>query len=101
MSSNSSHRLCGGSALDRNRSLSFRFNGKRLTGFAGDTLASALLANGVRIVGRSFKFHRPRGIFSCGVEEPNALVPCSPCMKVSKPVSLRGGRVWALTSDAR
>ena len=42
--------------------------------FAGDTLASALLANGVRLVGRSFKLHRPRGIWSCGVEEPSALV---------------------------
>jgi hypothetical protein len=50
---------------------------ERLTGFAGDTLASALLANGVGIVGRSFKLHRPRGIFSCGVEEPSGLVDLS------------------------
>jgi len=63
-----------GSRLDRSRSVSFEFNGRRLMGFAGDTLASALLANGVGIVGRSFKLHRPRGIFSCGVEEPSALV---------------------------
>jgi sarcosine oxidase subunit alpha len=58
----------------RNQPVSFRFNHRQLTGEPGDTLAAALLANGVRIVGRSFKFHRPRGIYSCGVEEPNALV---------------------------
>jgi sarcosine oxidase subunit alpha len=52
----------------------FEFNGKRLRGYVGDTLASALLANGVQLVGRSFKLHRPRGIFSCGVEEPSGLV---------------------------
>src|SRR5205823_8111539 len=50
------------------------FNGRPLRGFRGDTLASALLANGVRLVGRSFKLHRPRGIFSCGIEEPCAVV---------------------------
>jgi sarcosine oxidase subunit alpha len=63
-----------GSRLDRSRTLRFEFNGKRMTGFAGDTLASALLANGVSLIGRSFKLHRPRGIFSCGVEEPTGLV---------------------------
>jgi sarcosine oxidase subunit alpha len=52
----------------------FRFDGKSFSGFAGDTLASALLANGVRTIGRSFKFHRPRGVYTCGVEEPSALV---------------------------
>ena len=63
-----------GRQIDRTRQLSFEFNGRRLVGFAGDTLASALLANDVRLVGRSFKLHRPRGIFSCGVEEPSGLV---------------------------
>jgi sarcosine oxidase subunit alpha len=63
-----------GQRLDRSQPLSFEFNGRRMTGLAGDTLASALLANGIRLVGRSFKLHRPRGIFSCGVEEPSALV---------------------------
>ena len=66
-------RLDGG-AIDRGRSLAFRFDGRRLTGHPGDTLASALLANGVRLVGRSFKYHRPRGLFTAGSEEPNALV---------------------------
>ncbi len=56
----------------------FTFDGRRLQGYAGDTLASALLANGVRVVGRSFKYHRPRGIMSAGVEEPNALVEVGP-----------------------
>ncbi len=56
------------------RALRFTFDGRALEGREGDTLAAALLANGVRLVGRSFKYHRPRGLFSAGVEEPNALV---------------------------
>lgn len=63
-----------GRYIDRGRAIEFQFNGKRYDGFAGDTLASALLANGVRLVGRSFKLHRPRGVFSCGIEEPSGLV---------------------------
>jgi sarcosine oxidase subunit alpha len=63
-----------GAWIDRSRSVSFTFNGRSLCGFKGDSLASALLANGVRLVGRSFKLHRPRGIWSCGLEEPSALV---------------------------
>ncbi len=63
-----------GGRLDRSRTWRFTFNGKRYTGHPGDTLASALLAQGVRLVGRSFKYHRPRGILSAGSEEPNALV---------------------------
>lgn len=63
-----------GGQIDRSRKLSFSFNGKRMDGYAGDTLASALLANGQKLVGRSFKYHRPRGIFTAGSEEPNALV---------------------------
>ncbi len=64
----------GGSEIERSRPLSFSFDGRRIEGFAGDTIASALLASGQRIVGRSFKYHRPRGIWGAGVEEPNALV---------------------------
>jgi sarcosine oxidase subunit alpha len=64
----------GGSAIDRSRPVSFTFDGQTLTGFLGDTLASALLANGVSIVGRSVHLDRPRGIFGIGSEEPNALV---------------------------
>ncbi|GMA78158.1 hypothetical protein GCM10025880_45750 [Methylorubrum aminovorans] len=67
-------RTAAGGLIDRNRPRDFTFDGRRLTGFHGDTLASALLANGVRLVGRSFKYHRPRGILSAGSEEPNALV---------------------------
>ena len=69
-----SARLAGGGRIDRGAPISFRFDGKRYSGFAGDTLASALLANGVVLFGRSFKYHRPRGVFSAGVEEPSALV---------------------------
>jgi methylglutamate dehydrogenase subunit C len=67
-------RLPAGGLIDRSRLLRARFDGREVTGFAGDTLASALLANGTRIVGRSFKYHRPRGILAAGSEEPNALV---------------------------
>jgi sarcosine oxidase, subunit alpha len=70
----SSHRLARGGRIDRTRPVGFTFDGRRYQGFAGDTLASALLASGVRLIGRSFKYHRPRGIFSAGAEEPNALV---------------------------
>jgi sarcosine oxidase subunit alpha len=68
------NRLDAGGRIDRTRPIQFEFDGRSLTGFAGDTLASALLANDVHLVGRSFKYHRPRGILSAGFEEPNALV---------------------------
>jgi heterotetrameric sarcosine oxidase alpha subunit len=68
------YRLPSGGRIDRSRPLQFKFDGRSYVGFAGDTLASALLANGVALVGRSFKYHRPRGIVSAGSEEPNALV---------------------------
>ncbi len=67
-------RLAQGGMIDRSKILNFTFDGKSYQGFAGDTLASALLANGVKLFGRSFKYHRPRGIMSAGPEEPNALV---------------------------
>ncbi len=64
----------GGRLLNKSNAVSFSFNGKQLRGFEGDTLASALLANDQMLVGRSFKYHRPRGIVAAGPEEPNALV---------------------------
>ena len=69
-----SFRLPTGGRIDRTRPLRFTFNGQGYEGFAGDTLASALLAHGVHLVGRSFKYHRPRGILSAGSDEPSALV---------------------------
>ncbi len=70
-----SHRLDrGGRLIDRTKRLDFTFNGKRMQGYAGDTLAAALLASDQMLVGRSFKYHRPRGIVASGAEEPNALV---------------------------
>lgn len=69
-----SARLPSGGRIDRRRTVNFSFNGRAYQGLAGDTLASALLANGVSLVARSWKYHRPRGILSAGVEEPNALV---------------------------
>ncbi len=67
-------RTAAGGRIARARTISFQFDGRRYTGHPGDTLASALLANGVHFVGRSFKYHRPRGIMTAGSEEPNALV---------------------------
>ncbi|MDH3532133.1 MAG: 2Fe-2S iron-sulfur cluster-binding protein, partial [Gammaproteobacteria bacterium] len=71
---NQPFRLAEGGYVDRSRPLVFTFNGRNYQGYTGDTLASALLANGVRVISRSFKFHRPRGVLAAGVEEPNALV---------------------------
>jgi len=63
-------RLPRGGRIDRSRSLRFTFDGRSMEGHPGDTLASALLANGMSIVGRSFKYHRPRGILTAGSSEP-------------------------------
>ena len=67
-------RIRGKGLVDRSDTVTFRFDGRSYDGFAGDTVASALLANGVRLMGRSFKYHRPRGVLTAGSEEPNALV---------------------------
>jgi sarcosine oxidase subunit alpha len=67
-------RLAEGGRIDRASVLPFTWHGAKLSGFAGDTLASALLANGVKVVGRGFKYHRARGIFAAWVEEPNAIL---------------------------
>ena len=67
-------RVDGKGQIDRNKPVTFQFDGQTYSGFQGDTLASALLANGVRLMGRSFKYHRPRGVLTAGSEEPNALV---------------------------
>ena len=73
----SGYRLPSGGRVDRSTSVSFSFDGRDHLGFAGDTLASALLANGTMLFGRSFKYHRPRGLLAAGVEEPNALASVS------------------------
>ena len=69
-----SFRIAGRGRVNRERPVTFTFDGRQFTGFEGDTLASALLANGVHLMGRSFKYHRPRGVVCAGSEEPNALV---------------------------
>jgi len=68
------NRTATGGIVDRGRTIGFTFDGVRYSGHPGDTLASALIANGIKLVGRSFKYHRPRGVLSAGPEEPNALV---------------------------
>ncbi len=78
-----SKRLNSGGRVDRSKPIRFRFNGRQIEGFSGDTLASALLANGISVVGRSFKLHRPRGIVGSGAEEPNAI------MQIGKGASTR------------
>ncbi len=70
-------RTASGGLIDRAQRLRFTFDGQSYEGVAGDTLASALLANGVHLTGRSFKYHRPRGFLAAGSEEPNALVTVS------------------------
>ena len=67
-------RTSSGGFIDRSKEISFIFNGKKYYGYRGDTLASALLANGIHLIGRSFKYHRPRGIFAAGVEDANGKV---------------------------
>ncbi|MGB7268800.1 MAG: 2Fe-2S iron-sulfur cluster-binding protein, partial [Albidovulum sp.] len=67
-------RIAGKGLIDRDQPVGFRFDGREYTGFEGDTLASALLASGQKLFGRSFKYHRPRGVMTAGSEEPNALV---------------------------
>ncbi|MEO8859280.1 MAG: 2Fe-2S iron-sulfur cluster-binding protein [Burkholderiaceae bacterium] len=74
MNKEQTHRLGQGGAIDRRRVLRFTYDSVAYQGHAGDTLASALLANGVHLIGRSFKYHRPRGVLGAGAEEPNALV---------------------------
>ena len=68
------HRLPNGGRVDRTKVLSFTFNGQQYKGYEGDSLAAALLANGVDVIGRSFKYSRPRGIYAAGAEEPNAVL---------------------------
>ena len=70
----SSKRIDNFGKINRDKIISFSWEKKNYFGYEGDTLASALLANNIKIVGRSFKYHRPRGIMSCGVEESGALV---------------------------
>ena len=69
-----SSRMSKGGQIDRSTPVDFSFDGRSYQGFAGDTLASALLANNVRLIGRSFKYHRPRGLIAAGSEEPNGIV---------------------------
>jgi len=71
--------------IDETTKVSFKFNGKNYHGFKGDTLASALLANGIHLVGRSFKYHRPRGIMTAGSEEPNAIVQVGNDKAITEP----------------
>lgn len=70
-------RLQQGGLINRDKPIFFEFNGQRLSGYEGDTVASALLANNIHLVARSLKYHRPRGIISAGLEEPSALLSCS------------------------
>ena len=68
------YRLDNIGLINRDKKISFKFNGVTYFGYEGDTLASALIANGVHLIGRSFKYHRPRGFFGAGVDEPYAIV---------------------------
>jgi sarcosine oxidase subunit alpha len=98
-------RLPAGGLIDRAAPLPFRWDGRAMTGFAGDSLASALLANGVRVVGRGFKYHRPRGVTSAGVEEGGAIVTLgrgarrtpnakAPCVELVAGLEAFGQNAW-------
>lgn len=98
-------RLSSGGGIDRARPLSFTFDGQPLTGFESDTLASALLASGPRILGRSFKYHRPRGLWGMGGEEPNAILDVTHEGKTTPNVratqmALQGGMALASVNAA-
>ena len=71
---NQGNRIQGGVCVDYDQPVSFSFNGRKITGYRGDSIASALLAADIRLVGRSYKYGRPRGIVSAGPEEPNAIL---------------------------
>ena len=86
---NQPFRVDGVGSVDRSRPLAFTFDGVAYRGYAGDTLASALLANGVHLIGRSYKYHRPRGILAAGAEEPNALVSLARGPADSRPTCAR------------
>ena len=89
--------------INRDKKLSFKFNNKIYYGYEGDTLASALLANGVHLIGRSFKYHRPRGFFGAGVDEPYAIVQLyrngETCLLYTSP-SPRDGLLSRMPSSA-
>ena len=92
----------GGSDIDRTRPLRFSFDGRAIDGFAGDTVASALLAGGVSVLGRSFKYHRPRGLWGAGVEEPNALVDIAgdmPNTRATQALAVEGMAVRSVNAD--
>ena len=81
----SSKRIDNFGKINRDKIISFNWEKKNYFGYEGDTLASALLANNIKIVGRSFKYHRPRGIMSCGAEEPNAICQINGSTDLSEP----------------
>ena len=80
-------RINSSNFIDETTRVSFKFDGKTYYGFKGDTLASALIANGIHLVARSFKYHRPRGIMTAGSEEPNAIVQINGNTAYTEPMS--------------
>ena len=95
-------RTDGGFDIDRSQPLSFTFDGRVVEGFAGDTIASALLAGGVSVLGRSFKYHRPRGLWGAGAEEPNALVDVAggmPNMRATQVLAVDGMTVRSVNAE--
>src|SRR5690606_28608098 len=85
------YRLAAGGIIDRQRMVSFSYNGHQLKGYAGDTLASALIANGTGVIARSFKYHRPRGFYGAGMEDPNSMLAVRDAYGVEP--AIRAGQV--------
>ena len=82
----------GGSRIDRSKALTFSFDGRDVQGFAGDTVASAVLGSGQKLFGRSFKYHRPRGVVGLGSEEMNALIGVGVVIRVLSDQRFRRNR---------
>src|SRR5690242_580738 len=97
------YRLASGGLIDRSRSISFEFNGGVFKGHPGDTLASALIANGVNLIGRSFKYHRPRSFYGAGSEDPNSMLAVrdaygyEPALRAGQVRLAEGLEAWSVT----
>ena len=84
----------GGSRIDRNTRVTFSFDGRDVQGFVGDTVASAVLASGQKLFGRSFKYHRPRGVVGLGSEEMNALIGVGADSRHEPNLRATSGSIW-------
>ena len=101
-SASQQNRIPSGGRIDWKKEIQFEFNGKKLSGYGGDTVASALLANDIHLIGRSFKYHRPRGILTAGSEEPNAVVQLNTGARTEPNIRVTQAELYeGLTADVQ